>query len=215
MPFPSPKLPVHTENKCTICNESLLDSNNDADPSEPSYVIDDVQLRCGHHFHRSCIIERALLSPAVRERCTICRANVLNKSGHFIVTTKTENGYVGTMDLGDQTDEQAFMEANSDVERSQTFLSLMSQMDFTEAEKFLKGQDGMGDESLSPNVTYEVGGQTAMHMAAYNDDVEGVQLLLRYGADKSLKDETGQTALDCARDVGAKRVIALLNNSST
>lgn len=88
----------------------------------------------------------------------------------------------------------------------------MAQMDFGDAEKFLVGEDGMGHGALSPNVLYEHGGQTAMHMAAYNDDSEGVQLLLRYGADKNIKDEGGQTALDCAKVADAKSVVALLKD---
>ncbi|KAI4146590.1 MAG: hypothetical protein L6R39_003402 [Caloplaca ligustica] len=212
MPFPPPKPQVLTENDCAICHEPLIDSNHDADPLEPSLVIDDVQLRCGHHFHKSCILEYAVSSPAARERCAICRANVLNEGGRYIVKIKTENGFAGAIDLGDDIEEQAFLEANPDIARRQTFLSLMSQMEFEEAEKFLNGEDGMGHGPLSPNVTYEFGGQTAMHMAAYNNDAEGVQLLLRYEADKDLRDEDGQTALDCAKSVDAKGVIALLKD---
>lgn len=212
MPLPSPKPQVFPENDCAICYEPLIDSNRDAESLEPSYVIDDVKLRCGHHFHKSCILEHAFSSPAACERCAICRANVLNESGRYVVEIKTENGYAEKIDLGDEIEEQAFLEANPDIARCQTFLSLMSQMDFEEAEKCLNGEDGMGHGPLSPNVMYEVGGQTAMHMAAYNNDIEGVQLLLRYGADKNIKDECGQTALDCAKDVAAKGVIALLKD---
>lgn len=54
----------------------------------------------------------------------------------------------------------------------------------------LKGEDELGNgEWLSPDVMYETGQMTAMHMATLNDDVEGVQLLLRYGADPLLYDE--------------------------
>jgi hypothetical protein len=213
MPLPAPKPEVHSEDQCAICYEPLIVPNNDDEPSKPSYVIDDVQLRCGHHFHKSCIMGYALSSPSARERCAMCRANVLDNSGRYVIGIKTENGCAGSMDLGEDIDEQAFLEANPDVARAQVFLSLMSQMDFIEAEKLLKGEDGMGEGKLSPNVTYEDGGQTAMHMAAYNDDIEGIQLLLRYGADKSIKDESGQTALDCAKEVKAKDdVIALLED---
>ena len=212
MPLPPPKPQVYTQNECTICHEPLIRSNNEAEPLEPSYVINDVQLRCGHHFHKSCILEYALTSPAARERCAICHTNVLNESGRYMVKIETENGYAGEMDLEHEIEEQTFLEANPDVARRQTFLSLMSQMEFEEAENFLNGEDGMGHGPLSPNVTYEVGGQTAMHMAAYNDDIEGTQLLLRYAADKDVKDENGQTALDCAKDVDAQGVIALLKD---
>ncbi len=47
-------------------------------------------------------------------------------------------------------------------------------------------------------------------MAALNYDFEGIQLLMKYGADKDFKLEDGQTALDMAKEQNAKRVIALL-----
>lgn len=88
-------------------------------------------------------------------------------------------------------------------------------MEFGEAEKMLKGEDEGGDgERLSPDVTYETGQTTALHMAALNDDVEGVQLLLRYGADPLLEDECEQTALQMARDANARKVIPLLTSAS-
>lgn len=74
-----------------------------------------------------------------------------------MVGIKTENGFVGSIDLGRDIDEEALLVVNPDVERAQAFLSLMSQMEFTEAEAFLKGEDGMGAGKLSPNVTYEHG----------------------------------------------------------
>ncbi|KAL6715377.1 hypothetical protein ACLMJK_007643 [Lecanora helva] len=87
----------------------------------------------------------------------------------------------------------------------------MACMEFGEAEKFLKGEDGLGGGlPLSPNVTYETGGQTALHMAALNNDVEGAQLLLRYHVDKEIKDDDGNTALDGAKMVDAKDMIRLL-----
>ena len=173
-------------------------------------MIDDVQLRCGHHFHQSCIIDHARSSPSARERCTTCGANDLDTNGRYMVGVTTENGFAGSIDLGNDIDEQSFLKAKPDVARAQGFLSLMAQMDFTEAKTFLDGEDGMGEGKLSPDVRYETGGQTAMHMAAYNNDVEGVELLLRYGADKRIRDESGQTALDCAREVEAGDVVALL-----
>ena len=88
-------------------------------------------------------------------------------------------------------------------------------MEFDEAEKMLKGEDqGANGERLSPDVTYETGQTTAMHMAALNDDVEGVQLLLGYGADPLLQDESGQTALQMAREQDARKVIPILASAS-
>ena len=211
MPLPQPKASVHSENDCAICHKPLILPNYDDDPSEPSFVIDDAELRCGHHFHQSCIIEYAAASEEARRRCALCRANVLSANGDFIVFVRTENGFEGGIDLGQDIDEAAYYKANPEAERAETFLSLMAQMDFDDAEKFLKGEDGPGVSKLSPDVTYPTGGQTAMHMAALNNDVKGVQLLLRYGADKEARDDDGQTALDMAKDVGAKELFTLLS----
>lgn len=214
MPLPPPKAEVYSDSECTICYEPLL-VPNDNNPLEPSYVIDDVQLPCSHHFHKSCLLEYAASSPDGHERCVLCRANVLDNRGAFIVTVRTENGSTGTMDLGREIDEQRYFQANPEAERAQVFLFLMSQMEFDEAEKLLKGEDDLGNgQRLSPDVTYETGQTTAMHMAALNDDIEGVELLLRYGANPLLEDESGQTALQMARDQNARKVIPVLTTAS-
>ena len=214
MLLPQPKAEVYSDSDCAICHEPLL-IPCDHKPLEPSYVIDDVQLRCSHHFHKSCLLDYAVASPDDHERCVLCRANVLDNSGAFIVTVRTENGYTGKIDFGHDINEQLYFQAHSEAERAQAFLSLMSQMEFSEAEKMLKGEDELGNgQRLSPDVTYETGQTTAMHMAALNDDIEGVELLLRYGADPLLKDESGQTALQMARDQDARKVIPVLTTAS-
>lgn len=214
MPMPPPKPEVYADSDCAICHEPLL-IPSDHESLEPSYVIDDVQLRCSHHFHKSCLLDYAVSSHDARERCALCRANVLDNSGAFIVTVRTETGYIGTMELGQEIDEMLYFQAHPEVQRAQVFLSLMSQMEFDEAEKMLKGEDDLGNgERLSPDVTYETGQTTAMHMAALNDDIDGVELLLRYGADPLLEDESGQTALQMARDQDARKVIPLLTAAS-
>ena len=157
-------------------------------------------------------MEYATSSQSARERCALCRANVLDGNGDFIVNIRNEGGFVGGFDMGDEIDEEAFLKANPEIRRKQTFLSLMSQMDFEDAELFLKGEDeGSNGVKLSPDVTYSTGNMTAMHMAALNDDVKGIELLLRYGADKNFKSEEGETALDMAKSQKAEAVIALLS----
>ena len=52
---------------------------------------------------------------------------------------------------------------------------------------------------------------TALHFAALDDNVEGIRLLLRYGAERRLVSERGETALDMARRVGAMNAVALLS----
>ncbi|KAJ8516496.1 hypothetical protein ONZ45_g6196 [Pleurotus djamor] len=200
--------PKASDNDCAICHEPLLVPSNDDE--KPSLLIDDVALRCKHHFHWSCILEYALSSPEARNRCALCRQSVLNARGQFIVEVRNEGGFTGGFDFGQEIDEQLYYKENPEAEREMTFLSLMAQGDLDDAEKFLKGEDPGATKKMDPNVCYESGGMTAMHMAALNDDVEGVQLLLRYGADKEQKSEDGHTALDLAEDVDAKRVTSLL-----
>lgn len=101
-------------------------------------------------------------------------------------------------------------QANPEAERKMAFLSLMSQMEFAEAELYLRGEDPGAKTKMDPNVCYDTGRMTAMHMAALNDDVEGIQLLLKYGADKEFKSEAGETALDMAKSQNANKVIAFL-----
>ena len=90
------------------------------------------------------------------------------------------------------------------------FLTSMAFMNFSKAEPLLKGEDPDGKGKVDPNACYPRSRVTAMHMAAGNDDVEGVRLLLKYGADKEFKSSDGQTALDIAKQRDAKKVIALL-----
>ena len=194
-------LPPHTNQPtasgedCAICHEPLLVPS--ADDRKPSYIIDDVELRCKHHFHWSCILEYFESSSDVYRRCPLCRQSVLNSQGEFLVQVRNEGGFIGEIDFG--------------AARIRTFLGLMAQMDFEDAELFLNGEDPDANGSkMDPNVCYETGRMTAIHMAALNDDVEGVQLLLKYGADKDFKSEDGQTALDMARQLNAKNVVTLL-----
>lgn len=145
-----------------------------------------------------------------------------------MVRVRTECGAITALNFGGEIDEYlrytasltrqlqiaerplTVSQANPERERGFIFLSLMSQMEFEEAELYLKGEDLDANGKLDPDVSYNGGGMTAMHMAALNDDVEGIQLLLKYGANKDLKLEDGQAALDMAKEVNAKKVIALL-----
>lgn len=51
-------------------------------------------------------------------------------------------------------------------------------------------------------------------MAAYNDDLEGVRLLVSYKADQHIKDIGGETGPDCM-DVKAKGFIPLLEDQES
>ncbi len=61
-------------------------------------------------------------------------------------------------------------------------------------------------------MTYEYDKQTVMHMTAYNDDIEDIQLLLRYEVNKSIKNESDQITLNCVTKIKVKNVIVLFKN---
>ncbi|KAF2263477.1 hypothetical protein CC78DRAFT_533903 [Lojkania enalia] len=89
MPLPqSTNAPTASGKDCAICKEPLLvpSSNN----GQPSYVIDDVEFRCKHHFHWSCILEHSISSHDARNRCALCRQSVLDSQGEFIVKVRNE-----------------------------------------------------------------------------------------------------------------------------
>ena len=158
MPLPDPQPEIHSDHECTICHEPLHLPSTDKSPLEPSYVIDDVELSCSHHFHQSCILEYAASSPNARERCSICRAKITDRQGRFLATVRTENGHVGRINLDRDIEEAEYFRAHPERERANAFLSQMAVMEFEEAEKFLKGEDGMGDRRpLDPNVKCVLG----------------------------------------------------------
>ena len=53
-------------------------------------------------------------------------------------------------------------------------------------------------------------GNSALHFAARHGFENIVNVLLNGGADPTLKNNSGQTALDIAKELGAKTVIATL-----
>lgn len=105
---------------CAICHEPLLIPSHH-EPLEASYVIDDIQLRCLHHFHKSCLLEYFASSPGAHERYALCRVNVLNDRGAFIVTVRAETECIGEMDLGCEIDEQLYSQAHPEAQRAQVF----------------------------------------------------------------------------------------------
>ncbi len=161
MPLSLSKPEVHFEDQCVICYESLIVSNNDDESSKSFYIIDDdVQLRCDHHFHKSCIMRYALSSSSARERCAMCHVNILDNSDRYIIDIKIENECVDSMNLEKNIDEQVFLKANLNVAHAQVFLSLMLQMNFIEAEKLLKSENDMKCDKFevlsSTKLDYEI-----------------------------------------------------------
>ena len=60
-------------------------------------------------------------------------------------------------------------------------------------------------------VHQQYNGETALHYAAYLGYLASATRLLEGGADLTLRDKNGQTALDFARSQGKSEVVALLS----
>lgn len=56
-------------------------------------------------------------------------------------------------------------------------------------------------------------GYTALHTAAEKGNKAGVLLLLTHGADKTIKDKEGKTALDLAQQRNRHKVVKLLSSN--
>ena len=60
-------------------------------------------------------------------------------------------------------------------------------------------------------VHQQIHGGTALHWAAFHGSLAIATRLLEGGADSTLRDESGQTALDRARSYGKSEVVPLLS----
>ncbi|KZV83350.1 hypothetical protein EXIGLDRAFT_656163 [Exidia glandulosa HHB12029] len=186
--------------KCCVCLESLtVPSDSDEGPSE---VIDDVELPCRHHYHWQCILDHP------SSICSSCGADARNADGKLLVTVRNEGGVSEDYDLGAELEEEAFLAGHPHIGRAEAFLALVEQGDADAAEGLLRGDEG--EEPVDVNVTRRNSKQTALHMAAYNNDGDAVQLLLRYGADRKALDDSGQTPLECALEIKADIAASLL-----
>ena len=60
-------------------------------------------------------------------------------------------------------------------------------------------------------VHQQIDDRTALHLAAWNGSLASTTRLLEGGADLTLRDKNGKTALDYARSRGNSEVVALLS----
>ena len=78
-------------------------------------------------------------------------------------------------DLGEELDEEREDQAFPHLRLERAFVALIAQADYEEALELLQGADG--HQAVSINCVDAVG-VTALHKAALNGDIEGIQFLL-------------------------------------
>lgn len=157
------------DDECTICLEPLLVS---------SVRRDDIELRCGHHYHKQCLLEHA------SSLCAECKLDARNPSGKTIVTVHYDSLFVAftcwrrftsanerrsvtkDFDFTPELEEEAFHAANPQIRLTEKFLVFVEQGDTDAAEYLLTGNGG----AVDPNCTRPGSKQTALHIAAHNDE---------------------------------------------
>jgi hypothetical protein len=195
---------------CTICQESLVIASTEDEG--PSAIVDDVELLpCRHHFHWSCIMEYEMGSTASKGLCPHCNENALDPQGRFLVTVRNEGGTTENFDLGKEIEEEIYLDSNPHIRRQKAFFSLLQFGEFDEVEEMLQGVDEGGDGSkMDPDVGFEGGQTTALHLATTLNNVQAIRLLLSYGADVRRKNDEGQTAIDIATSLNAHEALSVL-----
>lgn len=71
------------------------------------------------------------------------------------------------------------------------------------------------ENGADPNIQDDISGETALHKSvASAQDKEMVELLLKYGADKTIQDMDDKTPLDVAKELGSDDIVAVLQKES-
>jgi hypothetical protein len=64
---------------------------------------------------------------------------------------------------------------------------------------------------VNPNISFMRYNTTALHGATFSRHASAVEILLRYGADKNIRNKQGQTTIDINRSMGNNEIYDLLN----
>lgn len=103
---------------------------------------------------------------------------------------------------------QALIEAGMDVHRP-SLMGVLPLMDFAYIND-IKSLTLLVDNGAQVNKQNKLYGETALMIAAGSGHREATQFLLEHGADKTLTNLNGQTALDFAQEKGYQNIVELL-----
>ena len=200
--------PTPPVDDCAICREPLCVPTHDAGLLPTSII----ELACSHRFHLDCLSTNVLTaSDATFDKCPYCRASAFHAQGKYVVIECAKGGYGRYISLPEYIEQTVSLKAKLDVKRRAEFLDAMKAECYETAERYLSGDDVHGHgQKLDPNVKTE-SGDTAMHSAALYNRVEGIRLLLRYGAEKNIRNNKGETPLNWAQTRVSRDAIALLS----
>ncbi|KAH7888466.1 hypothetical protein F5I97DRAFT_701708 [Phlebopus sp. FC_14] len=166
-----------TADACIICFEPLSILSDDEEG--PVFITDDVELRCGHHSHWTCLMDWARTPDIDRTSCPQhnpeCGQSTLDSTGRFIVNVTNEGGFTNGFDFGEVLDEEDFLEKNPEQQINRAFHDLIAQGEYEAASQLI-------EQGADVNCTYGKEGLTAMQKAMLVGDTRGVEFLQSKGA---------------------------------
>ncbi|KAF8119295.1 hypothetical protein EV363DRAFT_1379591 [Boletus edulis] len=114
--------------------------------------------------------------PPAFTTCVVCRQNILDPSGRFIVDVRNEGGETRGFDFGVIIEEEEFLDSHPSQVHSRAFHDLVAEGDYVGA------IDVIAEHDVDVNCTYGNDGLTALQKAMYSGDASGVEFLRSLGA---------------------------------
>ncbi|CUS12720.1 unnamed protein product [Tuber aestivum] len=182
---------------CISCHEALTIPDEDH-PEEPG-LVDDVELRCGHHYHWSCFAGEYSAdgaTPATKSQCPACTQDITT-NGKLLVTLRNEGGEQPNTDIGTLLEEEEFYDRNPEMKEVRAFLEFCAEGDEEDVREMLAATP-----ELVSRQDHETG-QTGLHVAVMNGREAIVGILFEHHVDRHVTDAAGKTAYQLAVDMGA------------
>ncbi|KAF7307528.1 hypothetical protein MIND_00547600 [Mycena indigotica] len=153
---------------------------------------------CGHYFHYGCYMNKLLTTPFdLRKCCPTCSLIMTRNEVYWV---QIESG--GAWTNISQAVEDRFVLVRQ--AKQQIFLDMLNVRNLPIVIALLEDPEPV-DVNL---MTRE--GFTALHLRAMANDLAGVDLLLRHGANREIKSGVGLTALEYANQNNANQVVGRL-----
>ncbi|KAI0134633.1 hypothetical protein BJ170DRAFT_208627 [Xylariales sp. AK1849] len=211
---------------CKVCDEPLiLEVEADEVEGELQFVPDDLELRCGCHFHWQCLLDQAS-DLAISLKCPSCESQVATNCAGPSVTNpfrhatsqqsiKTryhnEGGVQEDLDILPDITEEAYLAANPEARPARAFHVMCSEGHISGIVELLRDAEQGGEDgpALSPMqlVRYQDplgNSKSGLHLAVEKSQAE-VAFLLLWLASPLPTEMFPEAAVDVALSMGIRR----------
>ncbi|KAG6254782.1 hypothetical protein E4U23_005633 [Claviceps purpurea] len=149
---------------CKACEEPLvirLDEDDEVEgPVEAETVADDLELRCGCHFHWECLMEQATsvassfkcpscdkyLAVTVAEASSASQSRESSSKASILARYSNEGGIQDNLELMDSLAEEAYLQNNPETRPARAFLVMCSAGDIAGAVDLLQDVSSEGHD---------------------------------------------------------------------